>query len=141
MIFFLIFLFLPLIEISVFITVGKEIGIWNTILFCILAAVAGSILVRIQGFKTITAIQAHLGRGQMPLQEVFDGLCIALAGVLLMLPGFFTDIVGFSLLVPPLRARLRNVLMARFGLREMKTGEGDVIDGEFQRVDRDQLLR
>lgn len=139
MIFFLIFIFLPLIEISLFIVVGSEIGILSTILLCILAAIAGSFLLRIQGFKTVLAMQAASRRGQMPLQEIFDAFCLSAAGVLLVIPGFFSDILAFVLMAPPLRQALREFLITRYGLREMKTTNDGVIDAEFTRVDVERI--
>ena len=149
MIFFLIFLIVPFIEISLFIKVGSEIGIWNTILLCIVNAVIGAILVRIQGVNTLLALQAQMRKGEMPLQQIFDGLCITVAGALLVVPGFFTDVIGFSLLVPWVRKMLRGFMISSMGLSEVsnrmaagrtKDGE-DVIDGEFTRVDQDRLPR
>lgn len=149
MIFFLIFLIVPFIEISLFIKVGSEIGIWNTILLCIVNAVIGAILVRIQGVNTLLALQAQMRKGEMPLQQIFDGLCITVAGALLVVPGFFTDVIGFSLLVPWVRKMLRAFMISSMGLSEVsnrmaagrtKDGE-DVIDGEFTRVDQDRLPR
>ena len=63
---------MPFIEISLFIKVGSEIGIWNTILMCIVNAVIGAILVRIQGVNTLLALQAQMRKGEMPLQQIFD---------------------------------------------------------------------
>ena len=141
MIFFLIFALLPIIEITLFIAIGGEIGIWNTLLLCILAAIGGSFLVKYQGLRTLIAIQEVSRRGQMPLQQMFDGFCLALAGVLLLLPGFFSDLVAFALMVPPLRAVLRDVLIRRYGLREMTPAEEGVIDAEFRRVDIERITR
>lgn len=142
MIFFLIFIMLPVVEISLFITVGGHIGIWNTILLCILAAVGGSILLRLQGLKTLMAMQTVSRRGQVPLQEMFDGCCLAVAGVLLMLPGFLSDIVAFALMVPLLRSLLRAHLIKRYGFREMTRAEEDgVIDAEFTRVEAERINR
>lgn len=142
MIFFLIFIILPVVEISLFISVGGHIGVFNTLLLCIGAAVGGSILLRFQGFKTLVAMQTVSRRGQVPLQEMFDGCCLALAGVLLMLPGFFTDILAFALMVPPLRSLLRAHLIKRYGFREMTRAEEEsVIDAEFTRVDAERIER
>lgn len=149
MIFFLVFLIVPFIEISLFIKVGSEIGVWNTILLCIVNAVIGAILVRIQGVNTLLALQSQMRKGEMPLQQIFDGLCITVAGALLVVPGFFTDIIGFSLLVPWVRKMLRAFMISSMGVSEVgsRMGAGrpkdgdDVIDGEFTRVDQDRLPR
>ncbi len=141
MIFFLIFIILPVVEISLFISVGSHIGIWNTILLCILAAMGGSILLRFQGLKTLMAMQTVSRRGQVPLQEMFDGFCLAAAALLLMLPGFFSDIVAFALMVPPLRSLLRTHLIKRYGFREMTPAEENIIDAEFMRVDVERITK
>lgn len=130
---------LPVIEISLFIAVGSEIGILSTILLCILAAIGGSFLLRIQGFKTLLAMQSSSRRGQMPLQEIFDAFCLSAAGVLLVIPGFFSDIVAFALMAPPVRQALREFLITRYGLREMKSANENVIDAEFTRVDVERI--
>ena len=86
-IFFWLILLLPVIEITLFIQAGHAIGFLNTILLCLLAGIAGSILIRYQGVSTLLAMQAVGRRGQVPLQQMFDGFCLALAGVLLVLMG------------------------------------------------------
>lgn len=141
MIFFLILFILPVIEISLFIAVGGEIGIGNTILLCILAAVGGSFVLRIQGVRTLLSLQEVGRRGQIPLQQMFDGFCLAVAGLLLMIPGFFSDMLAFALMVPVLRTALREILIRRYGFREMTRSEEDVIDAEFRRVDMERIER
>jgi UPF0716 protein FxsA len=140
-IFFWLILLLPVIEIALFIQVGGAIGVWNTILLCILAGIFGSILIRYQGVSTLLAMQAVSRRGQVPLQQMFDGFCLALAGLLLVLPGFFTDILAFALMVPMLRGILREQLLKRSGFREMTPAEEDVIDAEFHRVEIERIER
>lgn len=140
-IFFWLILLLPVIEIALFIQVGGAIGVWNTILLCILAGIFGSILIRYQGVSTLMAMQAVSRRGQIPLQQMFDGFCLALAGLLLVLPGFFTDILAFALMVPMLRGVLREQLLKRSGFREMTPAEEDVIDAEFHRVEIERIER
>ena len=100
---------LPLLEISVFIEVGKRIGVGATILLCILAAFAGSMLLRHQGLTTLRRAQESLQQQVFPAAELFDGLCILLAGALLVLPGFISDAVGAALFLPPVRRALRRV--------------------------------
>lgn len=138
-IFFWLILLLPVIEITLFIQAGQTIGFLNTILLCIVAGIAGSILIRYQGVSTLLAMQAVGRRGQVPLQQMFDGFCLAIAGVLLVLPGFFTDILAFALLVPMLRNRLRQELLRRSGFREMTQAEEDIIDAEYSRVDVERI--
>lgn len=140
-IFFWLILLLPVIEIALFIQVGSAIGVWNTILLCILAGISGSILIRYQGVNTLMALQKVSSNGQIPLQQMFDGFCLALAGLLLVLPGFFTDILAFALLVPMLRGALREQLLKRTGFREMTPAETEIIDAEFHRVEIERIER
>jgi len=138
MIFFCIFIIIPLIEIALFIIVGEEIGVFSTLLLCILTAVAGSLMVRQQGLKTLFAARDAAEQGEMPVREMFDGICIAIAGVLLMIPGFFTDILGFSLLVPRIRTALRRWLAAHFEAGPPPGGASgpyEVIEAEYERLE------
>ncbi len=141
MIFLIILLFLPLIEIALFAQVGSEIGALNTVLLCLAAGVAGSLLVQYQGLKTTLSIQQALDRGEMPVQEMFDGICKFMAGILLILPGFFTDMVALLLLIPPVRLWLRHYLTRYFVgepiIVQRSSARSDIIEGEFTRVDSD----
>lgn len=100
---FFLFLAVPIIEIAVFIQVGEQVGLWNTIGVVILTAFAGTYLLRQQGLETLRRVQETLNRGELPLQAVFDGLCLLVAGALLLTPGFVTDGLGFLLFFPPFR--------------------------------------
>lgn len=146
--FFLIFVIIPLIEIGLFITVGEELGVATTLLLCLLTAIIGSFLIRYQGLRTIMTTQEALREARMPLAEVFDGMCLLLAGALLLIPGFFTDFLGFSLLVPQVRTALRQFMKRLWLPAEYeefyKSGMADpsdeygtykVIEGEYERVD------
>ena len=99
-----LFIGVPLVEIALFIEVGGLIGLWPTIGIVILTAVIGTALLRQQGLATLQRAQAELDAQRMPVRELFDGACLLVAGVLLLTPGFFTDAVGFALLIPPLRS-------------------------------------
>nr|WP_206171746.1 FxsA family protein [Thiorhodococcus mannitoliphagus] len=103
MLFLLLFIGLPLIEIYFLIEVGSEIGALPTIALSILTAVIGTWLVRLQGFGVLMRVRGMMDQGEVPALEVLDGALILIAGLFLLLPGFLTDIVGFALLVPPLR--------------------------------------
>lgn len=141
MILFGIFIFVPLIEIALFVMVGDEIGVVSTLLLCVLTAIAGSFLVRWQGLKTLFAAKAAMEHGRMPVHELFDGVCITLAGLLLILPGFFTDAMGFALLTPRIRTWLRGQLARHFEL-DPDSGQGFhrqsetyIIDAEYERIE------
>lgn len=101
---------LPVIEIALFVKSAQWIGIGLTIVLAIGAGMVGVALVRRQGVGTMMRAREMLDRGEMPVAEAFDGLCLAVAGALLFLPGFFTDFVALALLLPPVRAALRTWL-------------------------------
>ena len=99
----LFLLALPLIEIAGFVVVGSEIGVLATVALVIATTVLGSILLRIQGFGIMTRIRQTMENGGQPGRDLVHGFMVMLAGVLLFLPGFFTDIVGLVLFIPPIR--------------------------------------
>lgn len=142
MILFIIFVIIPLIEIALFVMVGGEIGVFKTLLLCLLTAMIGAVLIRTQGLQTLFSARSALSRNEIPMQEFFDGICLAVAGALLMTPGFFTDGIGFSLLVPPFRAYLRQEISARLDLNSGNFASGrqgprepDIIEAEYERLD------
>ena len=109
----LVFIVVPILEIVVFIRAGEWIGLWPTVAGVVLTAVIGAAIVRHQGLSTLASAQRSLGEGRFPVSEVVDGLCLVIAGALLITPGFLTDSVGFLLLVPPVRAFLRRFVGSR----------------------------
>ena len=100
----LLLLALPLLEIAGFVLVGSEIGVLSTIGLVLLSAVAGSILLRVQGFGVMNRIRTEMEAGRDPSKELANGAMIVLAGILLVIPGFISDIVGILLFLPPVRA-------------------------------------
>lgn len=144
----LAFILVPLVEIAVFIQVGGRIGTWPTVALVVLTAVVGTAMIRAQGLSTLARAQEAIEREELPVAEIFDGLCLLIAGVLLLTPGFVTDAVGFALLLPPVRTAaargIWNLLRARGGVGvhvrgayHRRPGAGDedtVIDGEFRDV-------
>lgn len=136
-----LFLILPALEIAGFIIVGDAIGVFGTLALCILSAAAGWMIVQKQGFDAMFRGREALDTGRFPGQAMFDGFCIALAGALLILPGFVSDLVGFALLVPPVRDALRRFLGAHMDIRVETYGAGagrrdpGVVEGTFERVD------
>jgi len=99
----LAFIIVPVVEIAVIIKIGGILGVWPTVGLIVLSAAAGAALVRAQGFQILARAQETLGRGQFPAEELFDGLNLMVAGVLLLTPGFVTDTLGLALLIPPVR--------------------------------------
>lgn len=113
----LLFLVVPIIELYLVIQVGSSIGVMPTVALLIAVSITGAWLLRHQGLSVLSRIQAKLARGEMPGRELVDGLLIVFAGALMLTPGFMTDAFGLLLMLPPSRAILRTVLMARFGAR------------------------
>src|SRR4051794_41786223 len=100
---FLTFLIVPLIEIGLFILIGQSIGIIPTLLGVLVTAIAGSLLIRWQGLAVLRDLQATMARGELPARQIGDAMLIGLGGLLLLLPGYFTDLIGLLLLIPPVR--------------------------------------
>lgn len=136
--------------------VSEVIGGWNTFALVILTAVVGVSLVRSQGVATLMSVQRKLAYGEVPGQEIIEGMMLALAGVLLLIPGFMTDLIGLLMLTPFTRAPLAKLLLKRLQLqvvtsRFSQSGnpftqgsftqedfsrpkqDDDVIDGEYER--------
>jgi len=121
----LIFIGMPLLEIAVFIQVGGAIGVWPTIGLTVATALAGSLLLRAQGLTTLMRARAQMDSGQLPAREMFEGVCLVLAGALLLVPGFVTDALGLLLFFPPFRELLR-VLIARHIAAKAARGEARI---------------
>ena len=143
------FIVVPLAEIAVLIQVGGWIGLMPTLALIILTAVIGTIMLRRQGFAVLTRAQRQLEQGILPVAEVFEGLCLLVAGALLLTPGFITDACG-ALLLPPVRALLyRRVghYLERHVVRSPEAPPGQpadghpppVLDGDCEEVEEDDL--
>ena len=100
---FLLFIFIPIIEIAIFITVGSNIGILNTIAIILLTAVIGIYFVRRQGLSLLFNAQRNMAQGIMPTEEIKGGIFLLISGLLLITPGFFTDCIGFSMFLKPVQ--------------------------------------
>ena len=109
----LLFLLLPIAEIATFIVVGDWIGVGPTIGLVILSVILGSVLIRWQGLSVLKRAQETAERGESPVGAVFEGFCVVVAGMLLIIPGFLTDIVGLLLFVRPVRNALGRWLFER----------------------------
>ena len=131
---FVVFVIAPIIELFVLVKTGQAIGALNTIGLLIVVALVGSVLVKREGMKVwnrfVTAVQS----GQSPTREIADGVCVLLAGALLIAPGFVSDLLALLLLLPPTRAIFRGFLMRRKSLggfgrtRVIKATYGGPID-------------
>jgi len=134
-IFLILFITIPLVEIAILIKIGKIIGAGYTIALVIGTAFLGVSLLRIQGISTLAKVQANVNRGQLPATELIEGLILLISGVLLLTPGFFTDMLGFLMLVPMLRQRLAetffvNFMKNRINVKQTQTRNGNIIEGE-----------
>lgn len=138
---FLFLLVLPLLEIYLFIRVGSVIGAVPTIVLCILTAMLGTFLFRLQGLQTVRRVQAKIRQGEMPATDLIEGFILVIASILLLIPGFFTDVVGLLCLIPGLRTRIATVIISRLlKLQTSNPGKQPVIvEGEFWE-DQDKRL-
>jgi UPF0716 protein FxsA len=109
--FLLLFISIPLIEIYLLIEVGGAIGALPTVIAVVSTAVLGITLIRIQGFSTLQKAQHSMAQGVPPAMEMFEGVMLLIAALCLLMPGFFTDTLGFLLLVPPLRKLLASFII------------------------------
>ena len=141
---------IPIAEIAVLIKAGQIIGVGWTLVLIVASGILGAALMRRQGLKALTETQRKLDRGELPVGEMFDGLCVLMAGTLLLIPGFLTDVVGLLLFIPPVRLLLGTLLLravmrsrnsriwvngmeVRPGGKHGRNG-GPVIDGEYTDV-------
>lgn len=141
----LTFLALPIIEIALFIQIGGAIGLWPTLGLVILSVVVGLSIVRAQGVSAIGELQARIATGEDPSGTIADAALILVAGVLLLIPGFFTDTIGLVLLIPAARRALRRNAAGRFRARNVTFTRGataqrrsqgsDTIEGEYEVLD------
>jgi len=133
------------IEISIFIQVAHVLGVLMTLLLVIFTSVIGMSLVRNQGFKNFLLMQQKMAAGESPAAEMIKSVSLIIAGLLLVLPGFFTDFLGLLLLLPPVQKHLTMKLLPHLRFSRMPgggfgagTGGGETFDGEFQRKDDDR---
>ena len=114
---FLLFILIPIIEISIFITVGSNIGILNTIAIILLTALLGIFLVRRRGLNLLFNARQNMSEGMMPTDEIKGGIFLLISGLLLITPGFFTYCVGFAVFLKPVQdfitLRAKNYFVSR----------------------------
>lgn len=146
----LLFIGLPMVEIYVLIQVGHQIGALWTIALLVAVAALGSALLRLQGLATLANVRAALARGELPTEAILEGLVLLVAGVLMVTPGFVTDIAGLLCLLPPLRRAIARALGAGLMMRVQRVpgrrapgsngGAGapsqEVLEGDY-RVERE----
>ena len=120
----LAFIAVPVFEIAIFIQIGDVIGLWWTLALVVATAIGGTLMLRSQGLTTLHRAQAHIAQGRMPLREVFDGLCLLMAGALLLTPGFVTDTAGSLLFLTPIRTLLGYMVARHFITSGKFQGQG-----------------
>lgn len=111
---FLSFTIIPFLEIYLLIKIGSHLGAFNTVILVILTGLLGALLARFQGLQTMLKVRESLNRGEMPAEELFDALLIFLAGVVLLTPGFLTDLAGLIILIPNTRLLFKRWLRKKF---------------------------
>ena len=113
----LLFIVVPIAELAVILQIGDWLGLWPTLAILVLDSILGSLLMRAQGRAAWRRFTEATREGRPPAKEVLDGALIIVGGALLLTPGFVTDLVGLSFLLPPTRALIRRYLVRRLGRR------------------------
>lgn len=147
----LLFILIPVIELSVLIKVGAQIGSLTTVALVFLTAIVGVALIRRQGFETTRQAQEKMRRGELPASEMAEGIMLMFAGVCLLIPGFVTDALGAVLLITPLRKVVATSVALDFMKKRMNMRahwshrdanghytQGDIIDGEYSSTKEDK---
>ena len=139
---FLLFLAVPLIEIALFVQIGGAIGLWWTLATVILTAFLGTVLVRSQGIAVMSNLRGSFSELRDPTEPLAHGAMILFSGALLLTPGFFTDAIGFALLVPGIRNKIFHFVRSRVKLQTVQYGshaghaaKDDVVDAEYEVID------
>ena len=135
---FLIFICLPALEIYLLIEVGGQVGALNTVALIFLTAIIGLYFAKHQGLQTLKSGMVNLYQNKMPVYEMMSGASIAIAALLLIVPGFFTDFVGFLLLIPFTRKILFNLTL-RKKIKNDNEPDKKTIDGEIIENNKDEL--
>ena len=126
---------IPIIEIYLFIKIGSQIGAFSTIFLVFFTAVLGVYYARYEGINTLRSGMMQIIKNQIPARELISGAAIAFAAVLLIIPGFATDLIGFLLIIPITRKLMLGKLNKKFENKDVK--KGDFIEGEFEDIEDD----
>ena len=136
--FFLLFICLPALEIYLLIEVGGQVGALNTVALIFLTAIIGLYFAKHQGLQTLKSGMVNLYQNKIPIYEMMSGASIAVAALLLIIPGFLTDLVGFLLLIPFTRKILFNLTLSKKTKSNNKS-QNKTIDGEIIENNKDEL--
>ncbi len=132
---FLSIIFIPIIEIYLFIKIGSQIGAFSTIFLILTTAIVGVYYAKYEGLNTLRSGFVQISKNETPAYEVLSGAAIAFAAILLIIPGFLTDLVGFFLILPMSRRYIFSKVKNRFKTRSDK--KNNFIDGEFEDIEDD----
>ena len=132
----LLIISIPLIEIYLFIKIGSQIGAFNTISLIFITAFIGVIYARYEGFNTLKSGMSQLVKNELPIYEIISGAALTFAALLLILPGFATDLIGLLIIFPP----TRKLLLKKVSIKYSKNNQTkqDFINGEFEDIDEDK---
>ena len=137
--FFIIFIGLPAIEIFLMIKIGGKIGALNTLALVFFTAILGIYYARIQGVQTLKSGLTNLYQNKTPIYELISGASIAFAAILLIIPGFFTDFIGFALLIPFTRNIFLKIALKDKKLKKKNDKPNKTIEGEIVDKNKDEL--
>lgn len=147
---FFLFIGVPIIEIALFIQIGGWLGLWPTLAIVVLTAIAGTMMVRTQGAQALANLQRSFNDLNDPTEPLAHGAMILFSGALLLTPGFFTDALGFALLMPPVRQAVYDYIRKRVKVQRFEMGQGPghdprgphprdtVIDADYEDVTREK---
>ena len=136
--FFILFIALPALEIFLFIKIGGQVGALNTVVLIFLTAIIGIYFAKLQGIQTLKSGMVNLYQNKMPVYEIMSGASIAIAAILLIIPGFFTDLIGFFLLIPFTRRIIFSLVLKNKSQKVVNREDG-TIDGEIVDHKKDEL--
>ena len=136
--FFLLFIGLPALEIFLMIKIGGAVGAFNTVLLIFLTAIIGIYFAKLQGIQTLKSGMVNLYQNKLPVYEILSGASIAIAALLLIIPGFFSDLIGFLFLIPFTRRVIFNIAFKNKSNVNIKK-RGDAIEGEIVDKKKDEL--
>ena len=136
--FFLLFIGLPALEIFLMIEIGGAVGAFNTVLLIFLTAIVGVYFAKLQGIQTLKSGMVNLYQNKLPVYEILSGASIAIAALLLIIPGFFSDLIGFLFLIPFTRKIIFNIAFKNKDNVNIKK-KGDAIEGEIVDEKKDEL--
>ncbi len=132
---FLSIVLIPIVEIYLFIKIGAQIGAFNTILLIFVTAITGIVYARYEGLNTLRSAYLQITRQETPAYEIISGAAIAFAALLLIVPGFATDIIGFLIILPVTRKLILRKISTK--IKKKQSYKNNFIDGEFEDIEDD----